>query len=174
MPRVRTISTTELAQWIDVTPRYVQKLTADGVIKRARDKDKNELRGRYTGLAVRDYVRYLHSRLRLDDDGEARYSALRNERLAAEAEMAQLKLKQIKGQLHHADDIEFCMTHMLTYFKQGVLAIPSRVARQCVGKKFREIHDLLTTEIHLVCAHFRATTLQYSQSNARHILSRKV
>jgi hypothetical protein len=41
------------------------------------------------------------------------------------------------------------MNNMLTYFKQRVLSIPSRVARLCVGKSFREIFDLLSTEIEL-------------------------
>jgi phage terminase Nu1 subunit (DNA packaging protein) len=150
MPRARTIATNDLARIIDVTPSYIRKLTAQGIIRRARGADGEEIRGRYNLLAVRDYIRYLRSLLREDDEGEQRYSALRNQRLAKEAEMSQLRLRQMKGELHHASDVEFCMTNMCTYFKQGVLAIPSHVARVCVGKKFRQIYELLTTEIELV------------------------
>ena len=127
----------------------MRKLTSDGVLTRARDAEGEELRGRYNLLAVRDYCRYLRSLARLDDASEARHLALKNEKLAAETEMAHMNLAERKGQLHDARDVEFIMNNMLTYFKQRVLSIPSRVARLCVGKTFREIFDLLSTEIEL-------------------------
>src|SRR5215471_17968812 len=126
------IDTTQLAKLLDTSPRWVQKLTQDGVINRARDADGEELRGRYNLLAVRDYCRYLRSLARLDDASEARWHALRNEKMAADTEMAHLNLAERKGQLHDARDVEFIMNNMLTYFKQGVLSIPSRVTRLCV------------------------------------------
>jgi phage terminase Nu1 subunit (DNA packaging protein) len=137
----------QLAKLIDVSPRYIQQLTKDGILHRATDEDGNELRGRYNLLSVRDYCRYLRTTLKLDDASEQRYSALRNERMAAENELSQLNLEERKGQLHNSDDVEFVMTQMLTAFKSRVLAIPSRVARQCVGKKFREIFDIIMYEI---------------------------
>ena len=143
------LDTTQLAKLLDITPRWVMKLTNDGILTRARDADGEELRGRYNILAVRDYCRYLRSVAKLDDASEARHSALRNEKLAAESELTQLRLLEVKGELHNAQDVEFIMNNMLTYFKQRVLAIPSRVARLCVGKKFKEIYDLLMTEIEL-------------------------
>ena len=143
------LDTTQVAKLIDVTPRWVRKLTSDGVLTRARDANGEELQGRYNLLAVRDYCRYLRSLARLDDASEARHLALKNEKLAAETEMAHLNLAERKGQLHDARDVEFIMNNMLTYFKQRVLSIPSRVARLCVGKSFREIFDLLSTEIEL-------------------------
>ena len=40
------------------------------------------------------------------------------------------------------------MTNMLTFFKQRVLAIPSRISRQLIGKrKFQDIYDVIMTEI---------------------------
>jgi hypothetical protein len=60
-----------------------------------------------------------------------------------------MNLAERKGELHDARDVEFIMNNMLTYFKQRVLSIPSRVARLCVGKTFREIFDLLMVEIEL-------------------------
>src|SRR6516162_2276490 len=143
------IDTSQLAKLCDTSPRWVRKLTSDGVLTRARDAEGEELRGRYNLLAVRDYCRYLRSLARLDDASEARHLALKNEKLAAETEMAHMNLAERKGQLHDARDVEFIMNNMLTYFKQRVLSIPSRVARLCVGKTFRDIFDLLSTEIEL-------------------------
>jgi phage terminase Nu1 subunit (DNA packaging protein) len=143
------LDTSQLAKLVDVTPRWIKKLTQDGVLTRARDADGSELRGRYNLLAVRDYCRYLRSAARLDDASEARWQALRNEKMAAEGEMSRLRLQEYKGDLHHARDVEFIMNNMMTYFKQRVLSIPSRVARLCVGKNFRQIYDLLAGEIEL-------------------------
>ena len=59
-----------------------------------------------------------------------------------------LKLRLFKGSLHEASDVDFCMTNMLTFFKQRILAIPARISRQLIGKKsFREIYDIIMTEI---------------------------
>ena len=143
------IDTSQLAKLVDTSPRWIQKLTNDGILNRARDADGAEIRGRYNLLAIRDYCRYLKSLARLDDASEARYQALRNEKMAAETELTQMNLAERKGELHDARDVEFIMNNMLTYFKQRVLSIPSRVARLCVGKSFREIFDLLSTEIEL-------------------------
>jgi phage terminase Nu1 subunit (DNA packaging protein) len=143
------IDTSQLAKLCDTSPRWIQKLTNDGILNRARDADGAELRGRYNLLAIRDYCRYLKSLARLDDASEARWLALRNEKMASESEMARLNLAERKGELHQARDVEFIMNNMLTYFKQRVLSIPSRVARLCVGKSFREIFDLLMIEIEL-------------------------
>lgn len=139
-----------LAKLLDITPRHVIRLTNDGVLSRAIDDDGNELRGRYSLLAVRDYCRYLRSQMRVGDTGQAQWEASRNKRMAAEAEMSDLRVKQYKGQLHNAHDVEFAITNMMTYFKQRALAFPSRVARLCVGKNFRQILEILSDEIELL------------------------
>jgi phage terminase Nu1 subunit (DNA packaging protein) len=149
MATQQLLDTTQLSKLLDITPSWVRKLTNEGVLTRARDADGKELQGRYNLLAVRDYCRYLRSVAKLDDASQSRYSALRNEKLAAESERTQLELREYKGELHSARDIEFIMNNMLTYFKQRVLSIPSRVARVCVGKSFRQIYDLIMTEIEL-------------------------
>jgi len=173
MGQPNLIGTTQLAKLIDVTPAWVRKLTNDGVLNRARDADGKELQGRYNLLAIRDYCRYLRSVAKLDDASQSRYSALRNEKLAAESERTRLELREYKGELHNARDVEFIMNNMLTYFKGRVLAIPARVARLCVGKKFREIYDLIMCEIELALrelsgydrAHFAAQRASFLASH---------
>jgi hypothetical protein len=144
----QNLDTTTLAKLLDITPRHVRNLTNSGVLSRARDTEGNEIQGRYNLLSVRDYCRYLRSISKLDDASQSHYSVLRNQRLKNEVEMSDLRLKQYKGQLHHASDVEFVMTNMLTFFKQRVLAVPARIGRLLVGKKkFTEIYDILMTEI---------------------------
>jgi hypothetical protein len=93
----KNLDTSQLAKLCDTSPRWIQKLTTDGVLNRARDADGAELRGRYNLLAIRDYCRYLKTLAHLDDASEARHLALKNEKLAAETEMAHMNLLSAKG-----------------------------------------------------------------------------
>lgn len=151
MPRVTTIDVTQLSRLLDIAPRTVQHLTAEGILTRARDEDGRELRGRYELVAsVRSYVRYLREQARLDDASESKYIMLRNAKMGSESEMSDLRLQLFKGTLHRDADVEWVMTQMLTAFKARMLAIPSRLTRQLIGqKKFQVIYDLLMTEIEL-------------------------
>jgi len=93
--------------------------------------------------------------------------------VAVSFERTRLELREYKGELHNARDVEFIMNNMLTYFKGRVLAIPARVARLCVGKKFREIYDLIMCEIELALrelsgydrAHFAAQRASFLASH---------
>lgn len=148
--RQRLLTTTELAQIIDRTPAMVRKLTADGVIRRARDDDGNEIMGRYNLLAIRDYIRHVHGRLKQGETGEQLRDALRNRSLLAQAELAEMEVKKRRGELIEVKHVEFVVTNILTYFKTRILALPSRISRQCVGKSFRQIFDIITREIETV------------------------
>src|SRR5260370_1073570 len=178
MPRrpSQTMTVTQLAKLIDVSPRYVQQLTRDGILQRATDEDGRELRGRYNLWSVRDYCRYLRTLARLDDASEQRYSALRNERMAADNELTQLNLAERKSQLHNSDDVEFVMTQMLTAFKARTLAIPSRVSRSLIGKKtFREIFDIVMHEIELCLRELSGyDESKFEQQNGEYLASKGV
>src|SRR5215831_2531260 len=143
------IDKTQLAKLLDVTPRHIQRLTNDGVLERARDVDGKELIGRYELVAnVRGYIRYLRTQARLDDASESKYVMLRNQKMAAESEQAELRLALMKNKLHRADDVEFILTNMFTAMKANLISIPARVTRLLIGQtKFQVIYDLLSAEI---------------------------
>jgi phage terminase Nu1 subunit (DNA packaging protein) len=138
----------ELAALIKLSERQIQRLTNKGVFALAQ---KRQGRVKYIlGEAVSGYVQHLRETLSRDANAEA-YSSARALRITAEAEMAQLKLQQYKGLLHHSSDVEFVVTNMLTFFKQRALAIPSRISRQLIGKRnFQAIYDVIMAEI-LAC-----------------------
>lgn len=146
-----TINTTQLARLILTTPRHVNRLVADGVLTRATDDDGNELRGRFEMVTnVQQYIRHLQARRQHDPPGESEYSRLRNERMAREGELSRLRLDEIRGKLHRADDVEFAVTSMITACRSRLLSIPSRITRQLVGKRsFKEIYSIIYTEITL-------------------------
>jgi phage terminase Nu1 subunit (DNA packaging protein) len=151
MAKALTIDKGQLAQLLDITPRHVQRLTADGILTRARDVDGKELLGRYELIAnVRSYIKFLRMQARLDDASESKYIMLRNNKMAADSETATLKLAIFKNTLHKADDVEFILTNMFTAMKSRLLAIPSRVTRLVIGQtNFQVIYDLIYGEIEL-------------------------
>jgi phage terminase Nu1 subunit (DNA packaging protein) len=151
MNRVTTVDQTQFAKLVGITPRHIQRLTASGVLTKARDEDGKELRGRYElAKNILAYCNYLREQAKLDDTSESKWVMLRNKKMAADAELSELTLKVRQGVLHRAEDVEFHVTNMLTAFKSRVLAIPSRVSRLLVGQtKFQVIYDLIMTEIEL-------------------------
>ena len=152
-----TADTTQLARFIDVTPRHVRRLQTEGVLTLARDESGQELRGRWDLYANNiAYIRYLRRRSELDDTSESQYIQLRNRRAAADAERAELELKLYKGQLHRSEDINFVLTNMLTAAKSRMLAIPSRVTRLILGMTdFQKIYDLIYKEIEAVLSELK-------------------
>ena len=144
-----TADTTQLAKFLDITPRHLRRLKADGILTLARDADGSELRGRYELLPNNiAYIRYLRRLERPDDVAENQYQSLRNQRMRAEAEHASLDLKLYKSQLHRADDTEFVVGNMITAAKARIRKIPRRVTRLVLGlTEFQKIYDTLYAEI---------------------------
>jgi phage terminase Nu1 subunit (DNA packaging protein) len=141
----------QLSLLLDITERHTQRLTEQGVLTRAAGPDGKAVRGRYDVVkSVRGYVKYLREQARLDDADQSRYAYLRNQKMAAEAEVAALKLKLYKRKLHRAEDVEFVMMTMLTALKSRLLSIPSRTTRLIIGKtNFQEIYGMIYGEIEL-------------------------
>lgn len=110
------------------------------------------MRGRYELLVnVRAYIHHLRDQHRLDDTSETKYQLLRNQKMAADAQMSELKLHEYKGELHRSLDVRFIMTNMHTAFKSRALAIPSRVARQLVGlTDYNAIYAAINEEIEML------------------------
>jgi phage terminase Nu1 subunit (DNA packaging protein) len=152
MARKTTLDTTQLAKLLLLTNRHVRRLTSDGVLIRARDETGSELRGRYELVEnIQAYIKYQREALRLDDASDSRGAQLKNQKLAAEAQIADIKLAQLRGEVHNSKDVEFVMTNMITYMKQHLLSIPSRVARLLVGAtSFQKIYDVISREIEVV------------------------
>jgi phage terminase Nu1 subunit (DNA packaging protein) len=167
-----TVNTGQLATLFDISERHIQRLIVDGVLKRATDPDTGkELRGRFDLVHnVRAYCKYLREQARLDDASESMYVRLRNQKMAADAEQAGLRLAMFKGRLHRTEDVEFVITNVFTAVKAALLAIPSRTTRQLIGKsdyqtifniQMKEIELALDELIEVNAAMFNARNEQY-------------
>jgi phage terminase Nu1 subunit (DNA packaging protein) len=125
--KVKLISTEELAQFVGVDPRRIQQLTQEGVIKKEPGDKKN---------AKYDFVRNVHSLLqyyrqksdsRKSGDSETMKQAKERQAMA-KAKLEELKLAQLDGELHRAEDIERIMGAALTRLRINLLAIPMGLA----------------------------------------------
>jgi phage terminase Nu1 subunit (DNA packaging protein) len=148
--RPTTITTDQLARFLLLTPRRIQQLIEEGVLRRARDEDGNELRGKfYLVESAQGYIRYLRARLESSDLSETKFLDARSRRMIAVAESAELQLAVLKGKLHRTEDVEFIMTNRDSAIRARLLAIPARITRLLIGKTDPpEIRELLNAEIY--------------------------
>jgi phage terminase Nu1 subunit (DNA packaging protein) len=125
--KVKLVSTEELSQFVGVDPRRIRQLTQEGVIKK-EPGDKN--------AAKYDFVRNIHSLLqyyrqksdsRGSRDSEGMKSA-KERHAVAKAQLEELKLAQLEGDLHKAEDIERIIGAVLTRLRINLLAIPMGLA----------------------------------------------
>jgi hypothetical protein len=82
-------------------------LTQAGVLQQARDPATGqEVTGRYELVkAVPAYVLYLRDQGKVTDPAETDYHKARARRMSALADIEQLRLKRIHGELHHREDV---------------------------------------------------------------------
>jgi len=149
MPKVVTLDTAQMAKLIDVTPQHVRRLCADGVLERARNETGEQLMGRWEMIRCNHaYIHYLRNQGRQwEDTSETTRATLTNRRIAADAEISEIRVMVMKGKLHRTDDVQFYVTNMLVRFKARIQAIPSRTARLLVGcTDIRKIRKTLTDE----------------------------
>ena len=138
------VTVADLATLLVMSERQIQRLTVQGILRRAKDKNGQLLRGRYVlGDAVSRYVEHLRDSLLADPSGEA-YNQARARRMQAAADQAQLQLGRESGELIRRDDVIREIGPMLIVIKNHVLAIPSRLARAMLGlTEFAKSYQLL-------------------------------
>jgi phage terminase Nu1 subunit (DNA packaging protein) len=83
--------------------------------------------------------------------GENGYWLSRARREAAEAELAELKLAELQGQLVRADEWAAALARRAAAFREGLLQIPARVSAQLAAEADEaRIHAMLDAELRQV------------------------
>ena len=86
-----------------------------------------------------------------DGGGENGYWSSRARREAAEAELAELKLAELQGQLVRADEWAAALARRAAAFREGMLQIPARLAAQLAAETDEaRVHALLDAELRQV------------------------
>lgn len=131
-----------IAALFELTPRRIQQLTSEGVLKTVEVKEGNRKVRKYELVpTIQRYIRYLSEKSKQKNtsasdkenesaklDGEARYKQ-------AKADMAEMELKEMKGELHRADDVEKIMTNHVFAVRSMLLSLPSRLAVDTANAK---------------------------------------
>lgn len=115
-----THSVDVIARLLDLTTRRVQQLSNEGVIPKAE-------RGRYELVpAVRGYIAYLKERS--INPGVVSFDEVRARKIAAEAEMAEIELREKKGQLIPASEVVASWGEIVGACRSKLLAVPAKIA----------------------------------------------
>ena len=143
-----TVTVQDLASMFLVSERQIYRLTVQGVLRLARNKKRQSVRGRYTLQdAVSRYVEHLRLLLATRNGAaEEDYTAARAQRMAALAQQEAMRVQEMRDELLRKEDVEFCVTSMLTRFRQRLLASPSRLMHSLVGIVDPKVINLKTTE----------------------------
>ena len=118
-----------IAKIFGVSTRRVEQLKTEGVIKGQGKPTKYDLLP-----TIQSYIRYLSDKANGREKKETD-SQLETEKLEAEkrikvakAEMAELELKELKGDLHRSSDVEAITTDHVMFVRSMLMAIPGKLA----------------------------------------------
>jgi phage terminase Nu1 subunit (DNA packaging protein) len=147
-----TVDTTALAQLFDITPRYVRKLVAEGILFRARSDDGQELMGRFElAPSIKRYVQFLRHRVAGMDDGETEYLRHRISLLVSQVERARLDLEAFKSTLYRLEDIQMVFAaiyrHIRGRARECALRSARRLRENSKPQDFSSVNEILTEEI---------------------------
>jgi phage terminase Nu1 subunit (DNA packaging protein) len=141
-------SARQLSEILGISQRQIERLTASRVLEVTRGK----LRHRYQlATAVKSYLAYQKQYVTEQAKGadDAGYMRARARRMAALAQQAEFELEIQKGKMYYAVDVEHALTTMITACKARLLAMPSRVMHQLVGRTDpRETNKIVGDEIY--------------------------
>lgn len=122
-------STAVVATLFNLSERRVQQLAKDGII------DGKKVEGVYQFdllPTVRKYIAYLSDKANGRDQKNRKTE---EEKLAAEADlkrakadMAELQLKELRGQMHRSEDVEAITTDLVYTIRSMIIALPGRLA----------------------------------------------
>lgn len=118
-----------IAKIFGVSTRRVEQLKTEGVIRGQGKPTKYDLLP-----TIQAYIRYLSDKANGREKKETD-AQLETEKLTAEkrikmakAEMAELELKELKGELHRADDVEAITTDHVMFVRSMLMALPGKLA----------------------------------------------
>lgn len=122
-------STQVIAKIFGVSTRRVEQLKTEGIIKGQGKPTKYDLLP-----TIQAYIRYLsdkaNGREKKQKDAQLETDKLDAEKRikAAKAEMVELELKELRGELHRASDVEAITTDHVMLLRSMLMALPGKVA----------------------------------------------
>lgn len=142
-----------IAKIFGVSTRRVEQLKTEGIIKGQGKPTKYDLLP-----TIQAYIRYLSDKAN-GREKKAKDAQLETEKLdaekrikAAKAEVAELELKELRGELHRASDVEAITTDHVMLLRSMLMALPGKVAvdmaaiqsaPEAAERMKKEVYDIL-------------------------------
>lgn len=128
----RLAGSAELASWLGISERSVQRLATDGVLS---IHDKTGRGNRYlVKQAVGEYIAFLNGKID-EASGSNTMESLEEKKLKAEvdfkenkAKIAGLQLQELQGKMHRSEDVEALTDDLVYSVRNAFLALPGRLA----------------------------------------------
>ena len=144
-----------IAKIFGVSTRRVEQLKTEGIIKGQGKPTKYDLLP-----TIQAYIKYLSDKANGREKKEVD-AQLETEKLTAEkrikmakAEMAELELKEMRGELHRASDVEAITTDHVLYLRSMLMALPGKLAvdvaainsaPECADRIKQEVYTVLNS-----------------------------
>lgn len=144
--------TAVIAKIFGVSTRRVEQLKTEGIIQGHGKPTKYDLLP-----TIQAYIRFLSDKAHGRERKEA-MEGLERDKLDAEArikkakaESAELELKELKGQLHKAEDVEAITTDHVLFLRSMLMAMPGKLAVDCAScKTAAEAADRIRREVYYI------------------------
>ena len=147
-----TLTTNQLAQALDRSPRRIQQLASEGIIAKSA-------RGRYPLEAVTAFIRFLEADTAR---GPADLQAERARLTRAQADLAEATLAQRRGELLAREDVDAAMIATLGRVRSRLLAVPSKCAAEAAHSGDpREAEGVIKQAVYDALAELAATTPEH-------------
>lgn len=123
-----------IAKIFGVSVRRIEQLKAEGIITGEGRPTRYDLLP-----TIQAYIKYLsdkaNGREKKQTDAQLTTSKLEAEKRikTAKAEMAELELKELKGKMHRAEDVEAIMTDHVFFVRSMLMAMPGKLAVDLAG-----------------------------------------
>ncbi|PAQ15058.1 hypothetical protein CD798_08425 [Bacillaceae bacterium SAOS 7] len=135
------VTTAEISEILGLTTRRIQQLAKEGALVRS-SHGKFDL-----PASISSYIDYLVEKNQTDEEldkttEEALWTRARRKK-------AELELQIMRGELHRSEDVQRVMNDMLGAFRARLLALPTKMAPQVVGKtEIPPIKDILKSAVY--------------------------
>ena len=153
-PQKNYVDTKIIATLFGLTARRIQQLTQDGILK----TEQVGRQRRYDLLdTVRRYIAYLQEKCNSkggskdDTENESRKIKADADLKATKAEIADMELQELKGEMHRSEDVETMTTDLVFTIRSMMLALPGRLAIDLATiDKPAEISERIKQEVHVI------------------------
>ena len=143
-----------IATLFGLTVRRIQQLPQDGIIK----TEQVGRQRRYDLLdTVRRYIAYLQDKCNSkggskdDTENESRKLKADADIKEAKAEIVELELLELKGEMHRSEDVEAMTADLVYTIRSMMLALPGRLAIDLAPiDKPAEISERIKQEVHAI------------------------